>query len=162
MPVLNSVQKVLELRREVHEKAETVGLMFGCYDVLHEGHMAGIEYARQFANVIIVGLAPDTLVRAWKGSGRPINPLRKRLSAIAELPGVDFSFGLPVKQAAISAALLRIRPDVYAEYNEHYRHWKRLLPLFGIDYRVDNGEKLNSTTSIIKAATIASSDVWLY
>ena len=45
----------------------------GCFDLLHLGHIDGLEKARRFGDRLIVGLNSDTSVKKIKGPDRPLN-----------------------------------------------------------------------------------------
>ncbi len=45
----------------------------GCFDIIHAGHVRYLTAAKNFGDVLIVGLNTDESVRRLKGSSRPIN-----------------------------------------------------------------------------------------
>ena len=47
----------------------------GCFDILHAGHVIYLEKAKNFGDLLILGLNSDRSVQALKGKGRPINNL---------------------------------------------------------------------------------------
>jgi len=61
----------------------------GCFDLLHPGHIRGLEQARQLGDVLIVGLNSDASVRQLKGEGRPVIPELERAEILAALECVD-------------------------------------------------------------------------
>lgn len=48
------------------------GLVMGCFDPLHEGHLRFLQVARSRCHYLVVGLATDDAVRRVKGENRPI------------------------------------------------------------------------------------------
>jgi rfaE bifunctional protein nucleotidyltransferase chain/domain len=62
----------------------------GCFDILHIGHLELLEAARQYGDVLIVGLNSDDSVRRLKGSQRPINKEVDRARLLAALTVVDY------------------------------------------------------------------------
>lgn len=62
----------------------------GCFDILHAGHVAYLEKARQMGDFLIVGVNADASVRRLKGPGRPVNSERDRLKVLAALEAVDY------------------------------------------------------------------------
>ena len=100
-------------------KGLRVGFTNGCFDILHRGHVAYLNQARNWCDRLIVGLNSDRSVRALKGEGRPVNDLESRALVLAGLACVDlvapFDEDTPLK--LIEAA----RPDVLikgADYTE--------------------------------------------
>lgn len=61
----------------------------GCFDILHPGHLACLEYAKQLGDYLVVGLNSDESVRRLKGDSRPINPQNHRAALLAGLSCVD-------------------------------------------------------------------------
>jgi D-beta-D-heptose 7-phosphate kinase/D-beta-D-heptose 1-phosphate adenosyltransferase len=61
----------------------------GCFDLLHPGHIRGLELARELGDVLIVGLNSDASVRQLKGEGRPVISALERAEILAALESVD-------------------------------------------------------------------------
>lgn len=70
-------------------KGRLVVFTNGCFDLLHPGHIRGLEQARELGDVLIVGLNSDASVRQLKGEGRPVLPERERAEILAALGCVD-------------------------------------------------------------------------
>jgi rfaE bifunctional protein nucleotidyltransferase chain/domain len=66
-----------------------VVLTNGCFDLLHAGHLALLERAREHGDVLVVALNSDASVRALKGDGRPIVPGTERAEVLLGLEAVD-------------------------------------------------------------------------
>lgn len=62
----------------------------GCFDLLHPGHIASLERAKNLGDILVVGLNSDGSVRRLKGAPRPILPERARLEVVAALECVDY------------------------------------------------------------------------
>ena len=45
----------------------------GCFDLLHEGHVSLIKYAKSLGDELVVGLNSDYSIQKIKGLNRPIN-----------------------------------------------------------------------------------------
>jgi len=61
----------------------------GCFDLLHPGHIQGLEQARALGDALVVGINGDASVRELKGTGRPILPELERAEIMAALECVD-------------------------------------------------------------------------
>ena len=61
----------------------------GCFDILHAGHIASLNEAAGYADVLIVGLNSDNSVKILKGESRPINDEQSRAILLASLSMVD-------------------------------------------------------------------------
>jgi D-beta-D-heptose 7-phosphate kinase/D-beta-D-heptose 1-phosphate adenosyltransferase len=100
-------------------QGERVVFTNGCFDLLHAGHVALLEQARQAGDRLVVGLNSDTSVRALKGASRPLNHQADRASVLSGLAAVDavVVFGEETPLALIRA----LRPEVLvkgADYRE--------------------------------------------
>ena len=80
----------LKTRRACYRE-ENIKVVFtnGTFDILHQGHVSYLQFARTQGDVLIVGVNADCSVRAYKGAHRPINPEQDRLSVVAGLESVD-------------------------------------------------------------------------
>jgi len=71
-------------------QAERIVFTNGCFDIIHAGHVAYLEEARQLGDRLIVAVNDDASVRRLKGAGRPLNPLARRMAVLAALTSVDW------------------------------------------------------------------------
>lgn len=99
------------------KNGESVVFTNGCFDLLHVGHIAVIESARNFGDRLIVGLNSDASVRNLKGSGRPIVEENARARVIAAIGAVDavVVFGDETPINLIKAT----RPDVLVKGGDY-------------------------------------------
>jgi rfaE bifunctional protein nucleotidyltransferase chain/domain len=61
----------------------------GCFDILHRGHVTYLQFSRDQADALCVGLNSDSSVKRNKGKDRPINSEEDRAFVIASLAAVD-------------------------------------------------------------------------
>src|SRR5687767_9854542 len=62
----------------------------GCFDLLHAGHVAYLESARNLGDALLVGVNGDAAVRGLKGQGRPVNSEQDRAEVLAALESVSY------------------------------------------------------------------------
>lgn len=62
----------------------------GCFDILHAGHVAYLQRARQLGDYLVIGVNSDESVRQLKGETRPVNGLEQRMILLAALGCVDW------------------------------------------------------------------------
>lgn len=74
----------------------------GCFDVLHAGHVALIQYAASLGT-LTVAVNVDESVRRLKGGGRPIIPENDRLYVVGAIQGVHDAvlFRCPTPEALL-------------------------------------------------------------
>jgi D-beta-D-heptose 7-phosphate kinase/D-beta-D-heptose 1-phosphate adenosyltransferase len=116
-------QKILtedELKKTVNRlKAEgkKVVSTSGCFDILHAGHVAYLEAAKEKGDVLVLFLNSDSSVRGLKGPTRPIVSEDDRAAVIAGLEAVDyvtiFSDATPVR------IIRHIQPDVFVKGGDY-------------------------------------------
>src|SRR5689334_23800672 len=101
---------LLELRRRWRAEGRTVVWTNGCFDLLHVGHVRGLQEARGLGDVLVVGVNSDASVRRLKGPGRPVVPEAERAEVLAALACVDrvLVFG----EDTPCEVLGRLRPEV--------------------------------------------------
>ncbi|MEN9349704.1 MAG: D-glycero-beta-D-manno-heptose 1-phosphate adenylyltransferase [Bacteroidota bacterium] len=86
---LYSLEKLLTQVAAWKIKGKTIAFTNGCFDILHEGHIASLSAAAKEADYLIVGLNSDTSVKQLKGDARPINNEQSRAIILQNLVVVD-------------------------------------------------------------------------
>jgi len=71
-------------------KGKKIVFTNGCFDLLHVGHVKYLQKARQFGDMLIVGLNSDDSVRRLKGESRPLIDQAERAHILAALDCVDY------------------------------------------------------------------------
>ena len=61
----------------------------GSFDVLHAGHIELFKYAQSVGDRLVVGTDTDERIRELKGSTRPINKQKHRLSMLRAIRYID-------------------------------------------------------------------------
>lgn len=57
----------------------------GCFDIIHRGHIEYLAEAREFGDILVVGLNTDDSVKRLKGDGRPLQDQESRALILASL-----------------------------------------------------------------------------
>lgn len=111
---LEAAQKVRERLRGI---GATVIFTNGCFDLIHRGHIFYLQKARSLGDALFVALNNDDSVLRLKGSGRPILPLKDRISILAGLEAVDYicTFGEDTPQNIIRTLL----PDILVKGGDY-------------------------------------------
>ncbi|WP_372492877.1 adenylyltransferase/cytidyltransferase family protein, partial [Micromonospora foliorum] len=111
------VAAVATLLAEVRAAGGTVVATGGCFDLLHAGHVATLEAARQLGDCLIVCLNSDASVTGLKGPDRPVQSEGDRSRLLAALSCVDavLIFDEPTPEAALSW----VRPDVWVKGGDY-------------------------------------------
>ncbi|MDD9951827.1 MAG: D-glycero-beta-D-manno-heptose 1-phosphate adenylyltransferase [Zetaproteobacteria bacterium] len=118
-----SLCKILSLEELVGRvsvlRAEGGRIVFtnGCFDLLHAGHVAYLEEARQRGDFLVVAVNDDASVRRLKGTHRPIVTLEQRQRVLAALSSVDFV--LSFSQDTPLQVIEQLRPDVLVKAKDY-------------------------------------------
>ena len=76
-------------RDRLRAAGKTIAFTNGCFDILHRGHVTYIQFARDQADALCVGLNSDASVKRIKGDKRPVNGEADRAYVLAALAAVD-------------------------------------------------------------------------
>lgn len=82
----------------------------GCFDILHEGHLQLLRFAKEKGDKLVVAINTDESVQRLKGEDRPIKPLDQRMAVVAALDCVDFVVAFP--EDTPLEVIQKIQPDV--------------------------------------------------
>jgi rfaE bifunctional protein nucleotidyltransferase chain/domain len=119
LAMTNSSDKVKDLATivKIVSRARSAGMRVvttnGCYDVLHPGHVATLEWAKAKGDLLVVGMDADASVRKNKGPGRPIIPAHDRALVLAGLASVDYVFVFSSKNPI--PWLKKLKPEVHVK-----------------------------------------------
>lgn len=115
--VFKSVQSVLKYINPLRSKGKKVVTTNGCFDILHAGHIQYLFKASLKADLLIVGVNSDAVVRKLKGKNRPIQTERDRLTLIGALRMVDCAF---IFQEEDPREFLNVlKPDVHVKGGDY-------------------------------------------
>lgn len=104
-------------RRALREKGGKLVVTNGCFDLLHLGHVVYLETARNFGDILLVGVNGDQSVRELKGEHRPVNTESDRAAVLAALESVDAVCVFNEKSAV--RFLAAAQPDVYVKGGDY-------------------------------------------
>ncbi len=114
--VLSEEQLMLAVE-DARAHGERIVFTNGCFDILHEGHVAYLEQARRLGDRLIVAVNDDDSVRRLKGETRPINPLDRRMAVLAGLAAVDWV--VPFSEDTPERLICRVRPDLLVKGGDY-------------------------------------------
>lgn len=123
----------------------------GCFDIIHAGHVRYLTAAKNFGDILIVGLNSDESVRRLKGASRPINSEQDRAEVLLGLKAVDYVivFGEDTAENLIAD----VRPNIYVkggDYNLENLPEAKIVMSYGGKVEFINLVAGRSTTNIIK------------
>lgn len=89
----------------------------GCFDLLHLGHVAYLESARNQGDALLVGVNSDRAVHELKGPDRPVNSESDRAAVLAALESVTGVCIFSEKTA--TRFLAAAQPDIYVKGGDY-------------------------------------------
>ncbi|HLI93033.1 MAG TPA: D-glycero-beta-D-manno-heptose 1-phosphate adenylyltransferase [Puia sp.] len=96
---------------------KSISFTNGCFDILHQGHIASLSDAAREADMLIVGLNSDASTRRLKGRDRPVTGESARATILAALLMVD---AVIVFDEDTPLSLIRsVRPDVLVKGGDY-------------------------------------------
>ncbi len=162
-----NVKKIYDLESllpivEKHRRdGQVIGLITGCFDVLHYGHVMYFRFAKKHCNILLVGLDTDENITLNKGINRPMFSYSSRSQVVSELTSVDYVFRMEgcTKYITLSAddvieqLLKKIKPDVLILHDKADKSTSRKITICdrcGVMPIIDYSEKVTSSTEIIE------------
>ena len=89
---IKSLKELSQIVKKLKMGGKKIGLITGCFDILHIGHIDLFKFAKNHVDFLIVGLDNDESIKLTKGKDRPLHNIKQRSELIAELNSVDFIF----------------------------------------------------------------------
>jgi D-beta-D-heptose 7-phosphate kinase/D-beta-D-heptose 1-phosphate adenosyltransferase len=109
-----------QLTQDAKALGETIVMTNGCFDILHAGHVAYLQQARDRGDRLIVAVNSDESVQKLKGKGRPFNQLSSRMAVLAALSSVDWV--IPFNEETPERIICSILPDVMVKGGDYQPH----------------------------------------
>ena len=112
-----TLQELLPQLRRWRFLGSKISFTNGCFDILHEGHIASLSDAAKEADYLVVGLNADASTKRLKGPGRPVNNEHARAMVLASLLMVDaviiFGDDTPLE------LIKQVKPDVLVKGGDY-------------------------------------------
>lgn len=84
-----------------------LGFCYGCFDLLHQGHVRFLDRAAAQCDYLIVGLASDEACTRWMGPNRPYQTFVRRMRNVWPFAGTVVQCDDP------EAWLQDLKPEVF-------------------------------------------------
>lgn len=90
MSNIKTIDELIEIRNVLKKQNKKVVFTNGVFDILHAGHVDYLCKAKNFGDILILGLNSDDSVRRIKGEKRPIVPQKERAFVLSNLRCIDY------------------------------------------------------------------------
>jgi len=104
---------LLDELRKRRQTGQRIVMTNGCFDLIHPGHVASLQEARELGDCLVVGLNSDVSVQKLKGPGRPVINEQGRTAMLTALECVDYV--VLFDEVSVEPLVRRILPDVLAK-----------------------------------------------
>ncbi len=106
-------QELKEVSDFLKSQGKKIVVTNGTWDLFHVGHGKYLRKAKEYGDVLIVGVDSDELTRSFKEPNRPMNPQDERLLVIGDLRSVDLVTLLDIGDDKDGEAFVRfLKPDI--------------------------------------------------
>lgn len=143
-------EQLLMALEDARASGERIVFTNGCFDIIHAGHVGYLEEARKQGDRLVLAVNSDDSIRRLKGSGRPINPLDRRMAVLAGLEAVDWVVSFD--EDTPERLLRRVKPDVLVkggDYREDQVVGNQIVKAYNGSVKVLSFYDNCSTTSIV-------------
>ncbi len=118
-----SIQALADIRARHPDKK--LGFCSGGFDLTHAGHALFLENCKSHADILVVAVGSDAILKTRKGEQRPIQSELIRIRAVDALKPVDYCFIDSVSTPTDLLAILpfvfsQLRPDIYIINNDAF------------------------------------------
>jgi D-beta-D-heptose 7-phosphate kinase/D-beta-D-heptose 1-phosphate adenosyltransferase len=114
---LVSEVELLAIVAAARERNETIVMTNGCFDIIHPGHVAYLQEARELGDHLIVAVNDDESVQRLKGVGRPVNTVVDRMTVLAGLSATDWV--VPFSEDTPARLIGAVLPDVLVKGGDY-------------------------------------------
>ena len=147
---ITRTEQLSEIVAELKKQGKKIVFTNGCFDIIHKGHIAILNKAREAGDVLIVGVNNDSSIRKLKGPERPINNLDDRITVLAGLQSVDYLIAF--EEESPVQLIKQVHPHVFVKggnYTETSIPEAALLKKLGCMVKIVPYIEEHSTTQII-------------
>lgn len=117
---ISAVEELIPQVRALQAQGKKIVMTNGCFDILHPGHVAYLNEAKQLGDYLIVAVNDDASVKRLKGPTRPINATKERMAVLAGLKAVDWVF--PFSEDTPAKVIEALIPDVLVKGGDWAPH----------------------------------------
>ena len=147
---IRSLGQLKQISERLKKEGKKVVFTNGCFDLLHIGHIKYLQRAKEFGDVLVVGVNSDNSVKKIKGAKRPLLPQEEREQILAALECVDYVtiFSELTPEKVIEA----LKPNVHVkggDYQPEELPEARIVESYGGKVVVVDEIEQKSTTELI-------------
>lgn len=147
-------EELSKISKRLKLKSEKIVFTNGVFDLLHEGHVSSLNFAKSKGTKLIVGINSDASVKRLKGDSRPIQNEQTRAIVLASMFCVDYV--VVFEEDTPLDLIVRSQPDILVKGGDY-----SLSQIVGAKEVMESGGEVcifptiegHSTTNSIKKIT---------
>lgn len=116
----DKLTRVTEVLRELGHK---IVMTIGSWDLLHIGHVRYLIKAKNYGDILVVGVDSDRGIKLYKGPLRPIVPQGERIEMVSYQTCVDYVTSIDdvdEKGSWQYELIKQVKPDVFVATEDSY------------------------------------------
>lgn len=148
---------LIDLHDQLKAKDKKIVFTAGSWDLIHAGQCRYLEKAKEYGDILVVGVSSNAAISRVKGPNKPILDEKIRAEMLTFLRSVDFVTLLPEPSCVPTLGLLK--PDVFVTVQEDWtqeykksKEYKTVTKYGGEVLVVDRQSTTVSTTQILQRA----------
>lgn len=111
------IENISATIESIRSSGKSIVTTNGCFDIIHIGHIASLQTAKSYGDILIVGVNSDASAKRLKGESRPINNELSRVAVLAAMSFVDYVFLF--EEDTPEKSLEIIRPDIHTKSGDY-------------------------------------------
>jgi len=158
---ITTLDRLQEIVKKHKNDGAKIGLITGCFDIIHIGHIELFRFAKKHCDIVIVGLENDETIKLSKGKNRPIHNLKQRAEALSELRSINYIFNIDDVIDFSSrgankyyiAMYKKLKPDYLITNSDADSFWeekKKDAESIGVKLLRDKRQRVSASTKIIE------------
>lgn len=114
--IIKNFENLILKCKHIKEKNQTIGMISGSFDRLHEGHKHALSYSKKHSDHLVVLVNSNNSVRTYKGKNRPFDDIKLRLENLDKFDNqfIIYEFDSLIPNYYIET----LRPDFYFLHEE--------------------------------------------
>jgi len=114
---IKSISELVHITDDLKTKNKKIVFTNGCFDILHVGHMKLLNEAKEFGDVLILGLNSDESIRLIKGPKRPINNESERVEILSNILPIDYI--VLFNESTPKDLISKLKPDIHVKGSDY-------------------------------------------
>ena len=162
-----SLDTASRISKDCKKHNQKVLFIHGCFDILHMGHIQLFQYAKKYADNVIVAVNSDKSIKLNKGTNRPVNKLEYRLGQLDELQSIStvtyINNTLDFNTVKAETFFRNLESSILPDYiltcptnDIYYEQKKKRLDDLGIELLSFKKKVNTSTSNIVEKLMLAS------